>query len=110
MEHKMKLVDFAFNAIKNREKDIEVRLNDEKRQLISVGDIIVFEHVDTKETIKVIVTNLHKYNAFKELFDNFDHKRLGLKETDDASIMDNFYSKEDQEKYDALGIEVELLK
>ncbi len=28
----MKLVDFAFKAIKNGEKDIDVRLNDEKRE------------------------------------------------------------------------------
>ncbi len=30
--HEMKLVDFAFKAIKNGEKDIDVRLNDEKRE------------------------------------------------------------------------------
>ena len=41
MIHKMRLVDFAFSAIKDRKKDIEVRLNDEKRQLINIGDIIV---------------------------------------------------------------------
>ena len=43
MVHKMRLVDFAFNAIKNGTKDIEVRLNDEKRQLINIGDTILFE-------------------------------------------------------------------
>ena len=36
MVHKMKLVDFAFNAIKNREKNIELRLNDEKRSKINM--------------------------------------------------------------------------
>lgn len=40
MIHKMRLVDFAFKKIKNKEKDIEIRLNDEKRQLIKEGDII----------------------------------------------------------------------
>ena len=42
MVHKMRLVDFAFKAIKNKEKDIELRLNDEKRRLINIGDIIEF--------------------------------------------------------------------
>ena len=108
MVHKMKLVDFAFKAIKNKDKDIEVRLNDEKRQLINIGDIIEFEHIDTKEIIKVEVTNLYKFKTFEELFNKFEHKRLGVNDSDDSSIMNQFYTKEEQEKYGALGIEVKL--
>lgn len=106
----MRLVDFAFKAIKNEEKDIEVRLNDEKRQLINIGDTIVFTHIDTGEELKTIVTNLYKYNTFEELFNTFDHKRFGVKDSDDSSIMDNFYTKEDQKKYGAVGIEIKILK
>ena len=106
--HEMKLVDFAFKAIKNGEKDIEVRLNDEKRRNIKIGDLIKFHHIDSDETIIVKVTNLHHYKTFDELFNNFDHKRLGLKPEDDASIMDNFYSREEQQKYGALGIEIKV--
>ena len=109
MIHKMKLVDFAFKAIKNKEKDIELRLNDEKRQMINIGDIIEFVHIDTNEIIKVEVINLHKYPTFEELFSKFDHKRFGLNDNDEASIMNNFYSREDQEKYGALGIEIKLI-
>lgn len=108
MVHKMKLVDFAFTAIKNGEKDIELRLNDEKRQLINVGDIIEFNHIDTGEILKVKVVNLYKYNSFKELFDNLDYKRFGVKD-DDYNIMYDFYTKEDEQKYGALGIEIILL-
>lgn len=109
MIHKMRLVNFAFEAIKNRKKDIEVRLNDEKRKLINIGDIIEFTNIDTNEIIMVKVVNLYHYDTFLELFDNFDNKRLGLKEDDDASIMDIFYSREEQEKYGALGIEFNLI-
>lgn len=109
MVHKMKLVDFAFKAIKNKEKDIELRLNDEKRSKINIGDIIEFVHIDTNETIKVEVINLHKYSTFEELFSKFDHKRFGLNDRDDASIMINFYSMEEQNKYGALGIEIKLI-
>ena len=109
MIHKMRLVDFAFNKIKNKEKDIEVRLNDEKRRLIKIGDIIEFTHIDTLETIKTKVINLYKFDTFEELFNSFDHKRLGLKESDNASIMNNFYTKEEQDKYGALGIQIELI-
>lgn len=109
MTHKMKLVDFAYKAIKNREKNIEVRLNDEKRQLIKIGDIIEFKHMDTGETMKVKVINLYKFKTFKELFEKFDNKQIGVSEKDDYTIMDNFYTKEEQDNYGALGIEIELI-
>lgn len=105
----MRLVDFAFKAIKDGKKDIEVRLNDEKRQLINIGDIIVFENIDSKEVIRVKVVKLHKFKNFELLFDAFDHSRLGLSKNDTSSIMNNFYTIEDQNLYDALGIEFKLI-
>ena len=109
MEHKMRLVDFAFKLIKSGQKDIEIRLNDEKRQLLNIGDTIIFTNLDTNEQLKVKVTNLYRYKTFEELFKNFDYKRFGLEENDDASVMDEFYSKEEQEKYGVLGIEIKLI-
>lgn len=106
----MRLVNFAFEAIKSGEKDIEIRLNDEKRQKIKIGDTIEFTNLDTLEKIKVVVTNLYKYKTFDELFNNFSKKRLGLKENDTSLIMDDFYTKEEQDKYGALGIEIKLIK
>jgi ASC-1-like (ASCH) protein len=49
------------------------------------------------------------FDTFEELFNAFDHTRIGVKETDTAEIMNDFYSKEDQEKYKALGIEIKLI-
>ena len=109
MIHRMRLVDFAYRAIKNNEKTIEVRLNDEKRRLIKVGDIIEFEHIDTGDMLKVQVINLYKFDTFKELFNKFDNKIMGLKETDDYTIMNNFYTKEEQSMYGALAIEIKLI-
>ena len=43
----MNLVDLPFNQIKEGSKVIEVRLNDEKRQNIKVGDKIVFTNTKT---------------------------------------------------------------
>ncbi len=107
--HEMKLVDFAFKAIKNGEKDIEVRLNDEKRSKIKIGDTITFHHLDTDEILIVKVINLYKFNTFEDLFNHFDYKRIGVKKNDTYKIMDNFYSKEEQEKYGALAIEIEVV-
>lgn len=108
MIHKMRLVDFAFNKVKSKEKDIEIRVNDKKRKKIKIGDTIIFEHFLTKEEIKVQVVNLYKFDSFKELFSNFDNKRLGLKENDTYKIMENFYSKE-EEKQGALAIQIKVI-
>ncbi len=109
MIHKMRLVDFAFEKMKNKEKDIEVRLNDEKRRLIKIGDIIEFTNIDTLEILKVKVINIYNFKTFEELFNTLGHKRLGLKDEDDASIMNNFYTKDEEKKYGAIGIEIKLL-
>lgn len=109
MVHKMKLVSFAFQLIKNGEKDVEVRLNDDKRQLIKIGDIIEFVNVDNGELLKVKVVNLYLFNSFDDLFNYFKHERLGLNEDDTAEIMNKFYTLEEQKKYKALGIQIKLV-
>jgi ASC-1-like (ASCH) protein len=109
MEHNMNLVPWAFEEVKSGRKDIEVRLNDEKRQKMNVGDIIVFTNTETGEQLKAQIIERHLFNTFEELFNSFDHTRIGVNETDTADIMNNFYSKEDQEKYKALGIEIKLI-
>lgn len=108
MVHKMRLVDFAFKAIKNGTKDIEIRLNDEKRQLIKIGDKIEFKNLDTDEVIIVDVINLYHFDSFADLFDNFKRDRLGLKEDDKADIMNSFYTKDEEKKYGVLGIQIKI--
>lgn len=56
MEHVMKLRPNPFSKIKSGQKTIELRLYDEKRQLISVGDVICF--VNTKDETDVLVTEV----------------------------------------------------
>lgn len=109
MIHRMRLVDFAFKKMQDKEKTIEVRLNDEKRQLINIGDTIEFVHIDTGDVLTTEVINLYTFDTFQELFDRFDHKKLGLKDEDKASIMNNFYTEEEQKTYKALAIEVKVI-
>ena len=110
MIHKMRLVNFAFEAIKNGTKDIEVRLNDEKRQLIEVGDKIEFTNLDSGEVIIADVINLYHFDTFSDLFDSFERSKLGLKDTDNADIMYEFYTEDEEKKYGALGIEIKINK
>ena len=96
--HNLKLQDRPFNSIKNNEKTIEMRLYDEKRKLIKVGDEIIFTNIVTGETIMVKVLNIFLFKNFIELYKNFDKLKLGYKENESASPddMNLYYSKEEQ--------------
>ena len=67
-KHRLRLNSGPFELIKNGSKTIELRLYDEKRKLINIGDIIEFEHRENKEIIVTEVINLHKYSNFQELY------------------------------------------
>ena len=83
MKHKMNLWNDSFKAIKDGWKTIEMRLNDEKRSKIEIGDEIEFTNIKTNETLICKVTNLFKYNNFDELYNN--HNKISIGYTKDES-------------------------
>ena len=107
----MKLWNDSFEAIKNKTKTIEMRLNDEKRSNIKIGDIIEFTNTMTLEKLKVKVDNIYKYANFEELYKHHDKISIGYKEEEiaDPNDMLMYYKKEDVEKYGVLGIGLKLL-
>lgn len=111
MRHNMKLRQVPYNSIYNGNKDIEMRLNDEKRQLITTEDIITFTNIDTKERFDAKVIALHKYKDFDELYKRFDKVRLGYdeKETANPKDMEEYYTKEEIAKYGVVGIEIKKI-
>lgn len=65
MLHEMKLQAEYYNFILNGTKRIEIRLNDEKRQKIKIGDSIKFlKEPELKESFNAKVINLIKYKNF----------------------------------------------
>lgn len=96
------------NVSKNGTKTIELRLNDEKRKLLTVGDYIEFTNRVTNEKLLVEVIDLFKYNSFEELYKHFNKIEMGYSINEEANPkdMENYYSKEEQEKYGVLGIEI----
>ena len=109
--HEMRLHNSPFNLIKSGTKTIELRLNDEKRSLIKVGDKIEFTNRITEEKIVVEVINLHNYDSFVELYKHFDKVSMGYDVDEEANPkdMEQYYSKEEQDKYGVLGIEIKLI-
>ena len=111
MKHEMKLNNEPFECIKNGTKTIELRLNDDKRKLLTVGDYIEFTNRATNEKLLVEVIDLFKYNSFEELYKHFNKIEMGYSINEEANPkdMENYYSKEEQEKYGVLGIKIKKL-
>ena len=111
--HEMKLQPEYYNFIVNGTKRIEIRLNDEKRQIIKIGDIIEFKkEPNLTDSFKVRVIGLLRYNSFEDMFKDFDISILADKsmtKNELINVLEQFYTKEKQNKYGVLGIRIELL-
>lgn len=113
MTHEMKLQPKYFNFILNGTKRIEIRLFDEKRKQIKIGDKIKFlKEPELAQSFDTKVVGLLRYNSFEEMLKDFDisvlaDKSMTKKEL--LNILEKFYPKETQEKNGVLGIRIELI-
>ena len=114
MIYNMKLHSESFEKIKSGEKTIELRLYDEKRQKINVGDKIVFTDNTTGETLNTTVAKLHRFDTFDELYKSLPLLKCGYTTENvgkaTSADMEQYYSVEEQGKYGVVGIELCLLK
>ena len=113
-EHVMNLTPAPMQEIRTGNKTIELRLNDEKRTQLSVGDTIKFIHTeDSNDTLRVKVVDLFLFSSFAELYDNLPLLNCGYNEdninTASPEDMEMYYSREKQNKYGVVGIEISLL-
>jgi ASC-1-like (ASCH) protein len=77
----MSLYEQPFNNILCGSKTIEIRLNDEKRRKVIVGDYIVFSRLPEQvEKLKVQVVELHKYPNSKNYTRLFRLQSLVVRE------------------------------
>ena len=101
----------SFEKIKSKSKTIELRLNDEKRALIEIGDIIEFNDTSSGEKIRCNVVNLFRYADFETLYQN--HNKLSIdyqeNETADPADMLAYYSEDKINKYGVVGIEISVI-
>ena len=110
--HEMKLQPKFFDFIKYGTKRIELRLYDEKRRNIELGDKIVFKkEPELDETVEATVVELLRYESFKELFEDFDVSLLAdrsMTKEELLEVLEEFYTVERQEEFGVLGIKIEL--
>ncbi len=78
MLHQMRLTPGNINLILSGDKAFEIRLNDEKRQNITVGDEIIFSETREQERkVQVMVTSITTRSSFAELFSVIDLVKAG---------------------------------
>ena len=113
MEHIMKLQEKYYNYILNGTKRIEIRLYDEKRKKIKIGDTIKFlKEPKHEEYFQARVIGLLIYQTLEEMLKDYDISILADKtmtKDDLKGVLEQFYSKDEQQKYGIIGIKIKLL-
>ena len=112
MNYNMNLNDRPFEMIKSGAKTIELRLYDEKRHKIKVGDTICFNSKTDKLTSTV--KELRTFRNFEELYVALPLDKCGYTTDELATAspddMLEYYTKDQIEKYGVVGIEIEVKK
>ena len=106
--HIMSVKEEYYNMLKSGKKTIELRLFDDKRQLIKIGDIIEFHNgSDEDDNFQAKVIGLHRANNFEELCKKIKIGNAGFEDKDYLmKILEEFYPIEKQNKNGVVGIEV----
>ena len=108
----MSLREVPFRAVADGTKVIEMRLLDEKRRKIRIGDRIRFTLSGGTETVTVLVVGLHRFPSFEALYAALipvvGAVGLGYAEgeTADPADMLDYYAPEAVERYGVVGIEI----
>ncbi len=114
MKYIMKLNPKYFEYIKNGTKRVEIRLNDEKRRNMKIGDEIIFQkEPELKEEISTKIVRLIVKQTFKELIEQLDISEYSDKtESKEIFLKDlyRFYTKEQEERFGIVGIQIEIRK
>ena len=113
MQHEMSLRPGPFGWIASGKKRYELRLHDEKRAAICIGDLIRFTCTADGRQLLTRVTGLHPYPDFAALYAALPLTECGYTEENvaraDPKDMEAYYPPEQQAKYGVLAIRIELV-
>ena len=112
-QHTMNLHPEPFRLIREGKKTIELRLYDEKRRQIRVGDMILFSNTGQPgQMLRAQVTDLFIFDSFEALYRSLPLLACGYTRENVSSAspedMNVYYSPERQKKYGVVGIQIAL--
>ncbi|MCM1289635.1 MAG: GNAT family N-acetyltransferase [Corallococcus sp.] len=113
-KHEMNVDGEWFEKIVSGTKTVELRLYDEKRRAIQIGEYIVLHNLDAYSNLSVCVVRvaaLHKFDSFTTLYKNLDMSKCGYAANGklDADDMLRYYSFDRQQEWGVVDIEFDLL-
>ena len=108
----MKVQEKYYNLLKKGIKTIELRLYDDKRKKINVGDEIIFENLNnSNDSFIGIVEALYPAQNFMKLSEKIPIFKTGFQTQEELlETMENFYPINVQTKTGVLGIEIKIKK
>ncbi|MFD1548787.1 ASCH domain-containing protein [Levilactobacillus fuyuanensis] len=106
---KMGLNSDQFELVFMETKTIEIRLNDEKRRRLHVGDSICFYNVaDETQQLVRRVKSLRQFSTFADLYSQYSPESVGSAPEDDVAQMvaDTYtiYTPEQEKQWGVLAI------
>lgn len=113
MIHQMRLNPIPYEQILNREKTYEIRLNDEKRQIVKVGDTIIFaKRPECKKTMSVLVCEVLKFKSIADMAKKIPNKLIGFETGSRVQDIENcyyaYYTKEEEQKYGVVAFKIKV--
>lgn len=113
MLHEMKLQAIYFEKMRAGQKTFEVRLFDDKRKKIAVGDEIVFKkEPELAESLRMRVVGMEIFESFEEMAVTLPPRALGFDDKSKAEIVEtyhSFYSADDEKKFKVVAIKLEKM-
>lgn len=108
--HTLRVKEKYYNLLKDKKKTIELRLYDEKRQAIKIGDTIEFsDYSKPNDKFLAKVINLHRADNFAALCQKIDCSAAGFAANDELlEVLEEFYSSKQQQEYGVVGIEIKI--
>ena len=98
----------VFETVDKGFKNVEGRVNDEKRRKLSIGDKLIFlKRPDEVEKIEAIVEDLVYYKDFNEMIKDYSMKEIYLEDYSKDYYIDlikRFYTDEEINKYGVVAI------
>ena len=114
MIHKMDVIPSAYEMMRSGRKNYDLRLFDEERSKLQVGDTICFSNSENpEENLSARVQQLLISKNFKELYKKLPLLSCGYTEDNVAQAkpedMEKFYSSDEQKYWGVVAIRYELL-
>ena len=114
MHHEMSLRPGPFAKIADGSKRYELRLHDEKRKSITIGDTITFQCTEDERAVEVRVVSLHPFADFAALYEALPLTECGYTAETACHAsprdMERYYPREKQAQYGVLAIGIERIR